>query len=229
MALRGWLQDRKEKSIFKDTVDFAQKVLETVHEFERAFEFLSKEKKIELAFSVFERVLKLEHEADMMRQNILIEITKSDLNSQMRQNLMILIKRMDKIANEADHASRIVLSFEENHINAIGDKAMGILGEVIHKTVEATKMLYGLIKRIEELEDTEVFRITNQIANLEHECDKMHTQIYIEINKMGDTNINPFIANQLLKFIDTTESISNKVEDVSDYIELIKTLESTKR
>ena len=229
MALRNWLQDRKEKNILEDTVNFSQKVLETVHEFERAFNFLTQEKNKELAYTVFERVLNLEHEADMMRRSILIDITKSNLDSQMRQDLMVLIKRIDQIANEADRASRIVLGLHKNHIYELGDIALNFLGEVVHKSVEATKLLFGLIKKMVEMDDKEVFRITAQIANLEHECDILQTKIYIEINQQKESNINPFVAVQLGKFIDKIENITNKVEDVCDYIELIKTLESTQR
>jgi uncharacterized protein Yka (UPF0111/DUF47 family) len=100
---------------------------------------------------------------------------------------------------------------------------------VVHKTVEATKPLFGLIKRMVDMDDKEVFRVTAQVANLEHECDILHTKIYIEINHQENSNMNPFVAVQLGKFIDKIENITNKVEDVCDYIELIKTLESTQR
>lgn len=227
MAIRGWLQTRKEKAIMKDVVEFTQKILETVHEFERAFEFLAKEKKPELADTVFHRVLKLEHEADQMRKNILLEITKSDLDSHMRQDLTILVKRIDKIANEADAASRTIIGFKFKPIYMVGDDALDVMSEIIHKTVEATKLLFGLIKRFGEMEDAAVFNATGRIDQIEHECDKLHTALYMLINEKDYNGINPFIAYQIVKFVDSIEYISNRIEDVCDYIDLIKTLESS--
>ncbi len=227
MAIRGWLQTRKEKTILKNVVDFTQKVLETIHEFERAFDFLAKEKKPELADTVFHRVLKLEHEADQMRKNILLEITKSDLNSHIRQDFMILVKRIDKIANEADHASRIIISFKFKALYLIGEDALKVMEDIIYRTVEAMKQLFSLMKTFSDLADQEVFLRTERIDRLEHECDKLHTQIYILIHEKDDLDINPFVAYQIVKLIDTIENISNRIEDVCDYIDLIKTLESS--
>ena len=227
MAIRGWLQTRKEKTIMKNVVDFTQKILETVHEFERAFDFLANEKNPDLADNVFHRVLNLEHEADLMRKSILLEITKSDLNSHMRQDLSILVKRLDKIANEADHAARTIIGFNFNPIYLLGDEALNILADMVHRTVDAIKLLFGLIKRFGEMEDEAVFNATGTIDEIEHECDILHTNLYMTINKEVGADTNPFIAIQIIKFIDSVELITNRIEDVCDYIDLIKTLESS--
>src|SRR6056297_393702 len=112
MALRSWLKDRKKELILKKIVDHMKKVLETVHEFERAIGFFVLEKKKDLAYKVFERVLKLEHEADIMRREILVDISKSDMGSKMREDMMNVTKRIDNVADEADQAARRIVGID---------------------------------------------------------------------------------------------------------------------
>ena len=51
---------------------------------------------------VFRRVDVLEHEADIMRRDILKNITKTEVKPEIREDLSDLIKRTDKIANAAN-------------------------------------------------------------------------------------------------------------------------------
>src|SRR6056297_1735019 len=100
MALRSWLKDRKKELILEKIIEHMQKVLETIHEFERATGFFVLEKESELAYKVYERVLHLEHEADIMRRDILGDISKSDMGSKMREDMMTITKRIDNVADE---------------------------------------------------------------------------------------------------------------------------------
>ena len=225
MALRSWLKDRKKEQILEKIIEHMQKVLETIHEFERATGFFVLVKESELAYKVFDRVLHLEHEADIMRRDILGDISKIDMCSNMIEDMMTITKRIDNVADEADQAARRIMRISPEKISALGDDVLKCINKLVQKTVETTKLLFNLVKDLPVSTIEEIYKSTDLIQEHEHECDKLHSKIYEKINSHESIDINPFIAIQISQFIDLIENISNKIEDVSDYIELLKTVE----
>jgi predicted phosphate transport protein (TIGR00153 family) len=224
--LRKWLQSRNEENLMGKTVAFVKKVLECVVEFERGFNFFADEKNHQLALEVLERVDQLEHEADVMRRELLQQITKSDMPPNTREDLARLVTGIDRIANTTNSAGRRLSQIDEKNIRILGDEIITLLFEMIQHSLEATKILFNLIKRFPDLESKDVFPITENIQRLEHKCDVIHSEIYRKLNHLPITNVsmNPFIAMELKDIIDIFEEISDKVEDVADYIELLKTV-----
>ena len=225
MALRNWLTSRKTELIFEKIIDHMQKVLETVHEFERAFEFFAVEKNPDLAYTVFQRVLDLEHEEDRIRRDVLLDIIQSDMNAKLREDIMKMITRIDEVANSADHAARRIMAIDPKVFDKLGDQFLKLMNQMVQKSVSITKMLFNLVKRIYEITNEELFEMTGLIRKYEHECDVLHSQIYVQITKLQDLDLNPFVAIQISDFINLVEGISNRVENVSDYIELLKIIE----
>jgi hypothetical protein len=221
--LRNWLQTRNEGNVLGKTLAHMQKVLECVVEFERGFTFFAKEHNTELALEVFTRVSVLEHEADTIRREVLLLIVKSDLETQIREDLATLVRRIDRIANAANGAARRLGGIDEISIRSLGEEFLTRNSDIIHFSVEATKILYNLTKKLPEIENKDVFRITGQIQALEHKCDVLHADIYKYLNKLKEVSFNPFTAIEIANFVDLVESISDKVEDVADFIELLKT------
>ena len=222
-SLKNWLQSRNEENVMAKVLGHMQKVLECVVEFERGFGFYADEKDSKLALEVFQRVDVLEHDADKLRRELLMLISKSEFVPRIREDLTTLVKRIDRIANTSDGASRRLSGIDENHIRSLGDEFLKAIEKMVHKSVEATKILFNLIKKLVDITDQEVFRITEQIQKLEHECDILHSSTYEYLVSLPEVSFNPFIAIQISNFVDMIETISDKVEDVADYIEVLKT------
>ena len=222
-SLKNFLQSRNEEDVLEKSILHMKKVLECVVEFERGCTIYIQEKKPELAFEIFKRVDILEHEADIIRRDLLVHISKSELIPQLREDLTHLVKRIDRIANTTDGAARRVSGIEPQHIQSLGDNILNEMQKIVHHSVSATKILFNLIKSLPEIEDKELFTITEKIQTIEHTCDVIHSNIYEKLNKIPEISFNHFVAIQISNFVDLLETISDKVEDVADYIEMLKT------
>ena len=223
MSLKTFLQKRNNANTLEKAIEHVRKTLETVVEFERGFTIYVKERNPELAFEIFRRVGVLEHDADVLRRDLLLKISKSELTPIMRENLSVLVKRIDRIANAADGAGRRMAGLNSQHLLAIGEEIFDIVLEMIHFSVEATKILFYMMKRLTDLEDEKMFHMCEKIQILEHKCDVLHSQIYEKLNRLEEAPFNHFVAIQISNLVDMIESITDKVEDVSDYIEILKT------
>ncbi len=222
-SLKNFLQSRNEENVLEKSILHMKKVLECVVEFERGFSIYVEEKKPDLAFEIFKRVDILEHEADIIRRDLLIQISKSELTPQLREDLTHLVKRIDRIANTTDGAARRLTGLSPIHIQSLGNDILKNMEKLVQLSVSATKMLFNLIKSLPEIEDKELFIITEKIQKIEHSCDVLHSNIYDLLNKIPEISFNHFVAIQISNFVDLLETISDKVEDVTDYIEVLKT------
>ena len=223
-SLLNWIQSRNAEAVLARSNIFIQKVLEVVVEFERGFVLLVNEKKPALATTAFQRVGNLEHEADVMRRDILNNLSKYDVPAQVYEDFSQFIKTVDAIANCTNAASRRILGIDASHILALGQDPLNKMIQIINSSVEATKIFFNLMKKLTQLDEKEVQRIADQIQKLEHQCDVLHTEIYICLNKIPLQSIqfNVFVGLQISELVDLLESITDKVEDVTDYVELIK-------
>lgn len=220
--LTNWLHERNEENILNKTIAHVQKTLECVVEFERGFGFLVKEGNPKLAREVFLRVNKIEHDADILRRDILHNITSMDMPAEIHEDLIHLVNHIDHIANATNGAARRIVPIKDADIKALGQDNLQKMLDMLHFSVEAGKVLFNLIKKLPTLEANEIFSYTEQIQALEHKCDVLHSEIYASLNNLTVPHFNPFIAIQLLSFIDLIEDISDKVEDVADYIDLLR-------
>jgi uncharacterized protein len=227
MSLKTFLQNRSNANTYEMARQHMQKVFETVVEFERGLQMYINEKKDALAIEIFRRLDKLENEADTIRREILISISQSELAPQMREDLSHVVKRIDRIANTSDGAARRLSGLNPAHVYSLGDEILQKLLEIVRLSVEATKILYNLLKRVPQMENRETFKICEKIQRMEHQVDVLHSQVYEMLNKLENPPFNAFVTIQICNFIDMLETITDKVEDVSDYIEILKTAKRT--
>jgi predicted phosphate transport protein (TIGR00153 family) len=200
-----------------------RKVLETLVEFERGFNIFVKEKNPELALEIYRRVDDLEREADGIRRDLLMQISKSELSSQIREDLTHLVKRIDKIANMTNGASRRMTGIPPDALMSLGDTIYDKMLESIDHAIQATKVLTVIWKRFRDAETEEILSLCEKIQILEHKSDIIQSEIYKDLTKMENPPFNQFAAIQISNLVDMIESISDKVEDVGDYIEVLKT------
>ncbi len=223
MSLKLWFRDRNSANIMEGAATHLRKVLETLVEFERGFNIYVKEKNPNLALEIFRRVDDLEREADSIRRDLLIQISKSELSSQIREDLTHVVKRIDKIANMVNGASRRMAGIPPKDVMSLSDIVFDKMLESITHAIQATKVLTTIWKRFQDADTEEILTLCEKIQVLEHKSDIIQSEIYDELTKMENLHINQFAAIQISNLVDMIESITDKVEDVGDYIEVLKT------
>ncbi len=212
-----WFKSRNEESVINKTLVHMQKVLETVVEFEKGLSFLIEERNKELALKVFSRVNTLEHQADIIRRNILNTISKVELPSKIRENLMHLVKRIDDIANAANASARIFIYMNHNDFFNLDEDIHQKILEMIRISVETVIKVKYMVNKLLIAEETELQEIGEKVSELEHKCDELQ----FKINRMlvsDHPDINPFSAIEIYNSISIIEVITDNAEDVADYI-----------
>jgi predicted phosphate transport protein (TIGR00153 family) len=152
MSLKLWFRDRNSANIMEGAATHLRKVLETLVEFERGFNIFVKEKNPQLAFEIFRRVDDLEREADGIRRDLLIQISKSELSPQIREDLTHLVKRIDKIANMVNGASRRIMGMPSENLLVLGDFVFDKMLESMNNAIQAAKVLVIIWKRFRDAE-----------------------------------------------------------------------------
>jgi predicted phosphate transport protein (TIGR00153 family) len=221
-SLKKWLQNRNQESIMEMLVVFAQKVHETVVEFEKGFHFLVSENEYSLAKAVLSRVMRLEHEADQLRKEILLNVTKSEMDAATREDLVGLVNSIDDVANAANAAARRLAKMQEKHFLILGKQILDMIKNMLTESVEASKIMLQIIKKFISTDNTEILRLTGEIQRYEQKCDVIHTDIVKAMTELNDFPFNPFVAIDIKDVIDMMEAISDKIEEVAEFVELLK-------
>ena len=216
-SLFEWFKSRNEENVINKTLVHMLKVLETVVEFEKGLSFLIEEKNTNLAIKVFSRIGILEHQADIIRRNILNMISKAALPSKIRENLTHLVKRIDDVANAANASARIFIYMNHNDFLNLDEKIHEYILKMIRISVEVVKKVNYMVNQLLSSQETDIKEIGEEVSILEHKCD----EIDFKINRLlvsNHTNLNPFSAIEIYNSISIIEAITDNAEEVADYI-----------
>ncbi len=216
-SLYEWFKSRNEESAINKTLVHMKKVLETVVEFEKGLSFFIEEKNTNLAIKVFSRVGILEHQADAIRRNILNMISKAELPSKIRENLMHLVERIDDIANAANASARIFIYMNHADFFSLYKDVHENILKMARISVEAVKKVNFMVNSLLSVEKSEIHDIGEEVNLLEHKCDELQFKIN-RILVSDHPNINPFSAIEIYNCISIIEAITDNAEDVADYI-----------
>ncbi len=225
-SLMEWFKSRNEENAINLTLVHTQKVLECIVEFDKGLSFLLEEKNIDLALKVFFRVDELEHQADGIRRNILNMLSKAELPSKIRENLMRLVKRIDDIANAANASSRILISMNHKDFMDVGEDIHSNILDISKISVEAVKKVNLMVNELLKAEEERIQQLGEEVNILEHQIDEKHYAINRSLVS-NNLDINPFSAIVIHNCISAMEAISDNAEDVADYIIMLTVAKKT--
>lgn len=225
-SLFEWFKSRNEETAINKAIVHTQKVLECVVEYEKALSFLIEEKNIDLALKVLFRVDELEHQADGIRRNILNMLTQAELPSNIRENLMHLVKRIDDVANAANSSARILISMNHNDFFSLDEQIHKNMLDMARDSVEAVKKLFQMVEDLINGEEENIRENGEEVNSLEHNVDEKRYAINRTLTS-NDYDINPFSAIVIHNCISALEAISDSAEEVADYIIMLMVAKRT--
>ncbi|MHA1342210.1 MAG: DUF47 domain-containing protein [Promethearchaeota archaeon] len=221
-SLMEYFKSRNQESAINKMSKHMAKVVECVVELEKALNFLFEEKNYDLALKVFIRVNDLEHQADIIRRDILNMLSEAELKTSVRENLSRLTKRIDDIANAASAFSRIIIYLNYEDLRKIDAEVQKKIVDMGAITVECVKKLFNMLKKMIKEEIFNVQESANEINLLEHKCDEMHFAMNRILVASGNScNINPFSAYEIMKMLTKLENVSDAAEAVADYLVIL--------
>ena len=215
-SLIEYFKKKTAVNVLEKSVKHAQKVKESVIELEHGLEILLKEKNLEKAHDHFHKVDLLEDDADTLRREILIDISKGELNPSVRMDLSHLIKRMDDVANCATGVARRINTIPIKFWDQSSKQTINLVLQMMETTVECVNYLDKIV--IDMLEERKnVKEYSDKINQLEHKVDLLNIKLRKSLQET-EYDISYFTVFTVGNVFDILEAISDSIELVADYI-----------
>lgn len=214
-----YFKQRTAENAIEKANTHAKTAQQCVFELKKGFNALLIEKDYDKAEKIFKNVDKIESDADVLRREILEDISKGELNPNVRMDLSHLVKRIDDIANCSNGVGRRINTISKEFWENCSQESIDYIIQIIDKTVECAELLddllNALIKSREKVKD-----ITIKINKMEHEVDILNLKLSESLQKT-DFKINIFTGFLIADTLNILEAISDSIEEVADYILLL--------
>jgi predicted phosphate transport protein (TIGR00153 family) len=215
-SLIEYLKKKTAKSVLEKAIQHAEKVQECVINLNKGMVLLLKDKNLEESYNMFKKVDSLEGEADILRRDILQDISMGELNPSVRTDLNHLIKRLDDVANCANGVGRrmntIPIKFWEQSSQRSKDLTIDIMSATVECVDYLDKMVLDLLGERKNLKE-----FNKQINLLEHKVDKLNIELRKSLQETK-YDVNSFTIFTMGNTYDIMEAISDSIEECADYI-----------
>ena len=189
--------------------------IDTVIELENAINSALNSDK-EKAIASFDKLSRIEHEIDELRRIVMEELTRGNLQSKDREDIMHLVKRLDQMADHVKDASRAVILLLEAEVPK----------EMWKQFAKTAKDLVDcattLRKAIENLGTNPVkaMELAKQIDKIESQVDEKYLKskaMLLKYSKETDA-----ATIMLLKdLIEEMEHVADACDDTADYVRIL--------
>ena len=189
--------------------------IDTVIELEKSINSALNSDK-EKAIASFDKLSSIEHEIDELRRIVFEELTRGNLQSKDREDIMHLVKRLDQMADHVKDASRAVILLLEAEVPK----------EMWKQFAKTAKDLVDcattLRKAIENLgtNPAKAMELAKQIDKIEQRVDKKYLKskaLLLKYSKETDA-----ATILLLKdLIEEMEHVADACDDTADYVRIL--------
>jgi predicted phosphate transport protein (TIGR00153 family) len=210
----GFFIHKKEKHIVELIKRHVDTVVDTVYTVNEALCLLLEGKKDE-SVEYTKKVHKKEHEADIIQREIDMEMFGGAFMPSIREDLFITVDTVDKVANRSEKLGDFLTLISPDVPEGVV-KDVKKMGELTCKCAEKMRdAVYSLFDSMEAVHED-----TIEIERYESKVDKIAWNILETIFKK--LQIEKFSHRMMLReMIIHLSSISNKMEDASDRIDII--------
>ena len=169
-----------------------------------------------------EKIEKLEHEADIIKESIKSSISRSIFASANRSDLLALVHKVDDISDACQDVVRFLTLHHMKLPGIISGKASGLT----HKTVETGKILDRAIALTATYEEQEIlpvkikeiYEMLSRVKHGEWETDELQISFVREVFKTGETsNVADFfflmnLGRRLVVIADHMENVADGLQ-----------------
>ena len=221
-SLIEYLKRETAVNALEKSIKHAQIVQECVKELDTGLQILLNEKNIEKSHDLFHKVDTLERGADILRREIQKDISKGELNPNVRQNLSHLIKRMDDVANCCTGVARRINTIPIKFWEESSKETIEIILEMMKTTVECGQFLDKLVLDLLG-ERKKIKEYSQNVNQFEHKVDLLNIKLRKDLQETHYT-VNYFTIFTAGNVFDILEAISDAIEAVADYILMLSTV-----
>lgn len=217
-SLLDWFGKRRESLVNKAIREHAEKVGDTASELNRAVAAMVKGDEAS-ALDAIKRLVLSEKEADRMEEMISEELSKGDMESKEREDLMHLIRRMDYVADWAKESGMNLQLIIEAKIKI----PVQLWKRYAEMTIELEKATKSLRLSIDALgvDMDAVISHERSVKVSEHTLDEMYFSTKKEIFTMAD--LDPRAIYLMRDLLHGIENSADKCEDSADILHILVT------
>jgi predicted phosphate transport protein (TIGR00153 family) len=218
-----WFGKRRESLVMKQLRNHALKVYDTISELNIAIESISDEDP-KMALDAIKRVLLSEKAADNLEESISEEVSKGDLTSRQREDLLHMVRRMDYGADWAKEAAMNLNLIVEAEV--IVPKSLWI--HYLDMTGMLKEAAFHLKEAVESLgkDESSVLDHWRHVEKFEHELDDKYFQTKKEILVAEMDARAIFLMRDILHGM---ENSADSCKDAADTIHIFVTAEMYQR
>jgi len=213
--MERWFEKRRVNKVLEIAYRQMAVALDTVNDLEKALEAAVEEDK-KSAERIIGRLFKAEEEVDDLRRTVFEELTKGKLPPRDREDIMNLVKNLDKTADHVKDSARNVLVLLNLEIpkeiwKAFHDMASGI--------VSTAAVLRESLKSLGE-DNTRARAMSERVEEEENKVDKKYLNIKSLLLEYG-RKLNPAALIILKDLLDSMEEATDRCADTGDYIRVL--------
>jgi len=206
------------KSPFKPLHEHILKVNECVNQLKPLIEaFVDQDfKKVN---EIAERISKLEHEADIIKNNIREHLPKTLFMPVDRCDILMFLKEQDTIADRAEDLARMLEVRETKLPVELKEDVLRFTNKVI-ETVNALEVAAGELSEVIESsfgkhEISKVLKLIHNIDKKEWEADKLVLKLLRKLFEV-ENKLDPISVLHLERLIHTMDSVADHAENAGD-------------
>ncbi len=214
-ALLSWFSRRKESVVASKTLDHALKVADTCVELDKAVKAALTDKRTQ-SLDALHRLYMRENEADTVERELFNELSRGELESKDREDLMQLVRNVDLIADWSKVAGRNLQILIESEIHIPEDVWMGYK-EITKNTVDCAKLLVKTVEAFGDNADL-VIKGARDINHLERVIDDLY---YRAKKALVKSTADPRVVILLNDLLAGIENASDYCKDAADILAVL--------
>lgn len=221
-GMLSWFEKRRQTMTLNLAQNLILKVISTINDLERAIQSFSEGNTVE-TMKCIDRLFVLEVEIDDLRRAVFAELTKGTLPNKYREDLMSLVTRLDRLADNIKDAARSVKILVETSA-IIPKEIFALIIEMSKTLVKSIGFLKVSIELLGENPAKSV-EFTHKVDEMEGIIDEKHLSVKISFIKNSE-KIDPSIVLILKDLVDSIEFASDRCVSTADFIRVLATIEA---
>jgi len=214
--LLDWLAKRREMNVVKMIQDHLGLCTECAEEIANATKKMILGDREGAMLNIL-RLNSKEKEADVLRGEIMNELSKGEFSPNQRDDLMHLIKRVDMVADYARSAGRSLTLLT---MDKYTEKVKEISVIFVEKTLDNVNMLRKSVESL-TVNVTDTMQFGDKVERIEEEVDELHATVRGLIKDLPASAMTPGEFIVLSEFFNALEMVNDSCEDSVDYLRLI--------
>ena len=216
-SLLSWFEKRRKSRTLKLAQSQILKAIDTVAELERALLAFS-EGEISEAEKSLDRLFMNEVEIDELRRSVFAELTKGTLPTKYREDLMAIVGRLDKLADNVKDAARSVRILTKVN-SAVPQVILDIFVGMVKELVECTRFLSTSIEML-GVNPSKALDFALKVDESEGRIDDKYLLAKISFIENSEKVIFPELR-VYKDFADSVEQAADICADTADFIRIL--------